>query len=113
MGHVEHDMILVEGYRDIHAAHAIAVREMSPRFTNLVGPIVPGTTNGAASFVVHTSGSKTGWDTAEEWEACAAAFMSSLGDANLFVDAIQIRWGGDREMPPRIVRSSDPEWINE
>lgn len=111
MGTIWHEAVLVTGWDEkyVKPAWNIAVEIFGEQ---LVGPIIPSTTNHYLSFMVATSGSKLGWDDYNQHKANIQMFGERLKQANNlaagYVDWVAVRYGADWEYKPAIIGGNGP-----
>jgi len=111
MGYMMHHAIVVTSWKPeaVEAAHAMATQlDMKP------SPIVSSGTNGYRSFLVPPDGSKEGWHQSDVGDACRAqlvAWMMTAGDDGLWLDWIEVCFGGDEPGANTRIISATPEWV--
>jgi hypothetical protein len=103
MGYIKHNAIIVTSIfdEDLIKAHQLAYR----LFDGHVTEITAGTTNGYASFLVVTCGSKVGWEAYQDHEESRDKFFEELKTIDgvydpgypisRYLDVVEVRYGGD------------------
>jgi hypothetical protein len=113
MGYMAHNAIIVTSWQEkgTEAAHGLAVG-IFPK--DQVSPLSDTVTNGYRTFAIFPDGSKEGWEDSNEGDKNRDAFMAALDkfwEKGLWVDVVEVRFGGDLENP-EIVRRNKGEEAN-
>lgn len=101
MGYLRHECIVVSGWDEkrVKKAHAKAIVIFSNYdMDELVGPVIPHTTNGGAAFLIAPDGSKEGWGPSDKGDEARAEFIEWLKNAKaaeLYLDWALVLIGGD------------------
>ena len=117
MGYLKHHAIVVSSWRktEMYAAHEKAndifgkVSSFGyPSAEVLVSDMMTGIANEQYTFFIAPDGSKEGWEPSNDCDDAREEFLNWLRDSQLFVDYVQISFGGDFESDnegPQIDRS--------
>ena len=117
MGYIKHHTIVITSWDDekLLEAYQKAKKCFIESFGNnvmdrhqaekLVSPIVPGLSNGQASFFIAPDGSKEGWETSDDGNRAREAFLDFLAQES-HCDYVEIMFGGDDGLEA-ITRSRD------
>ena len=102
MGYIAHHAIIVTTWNKerAHLAHQQAIGI----FADAVSPMVETKLNGWWSFLIAPDGSKEGWSESEDGDARRAAFMEWARHHAGYIDAVEVRYGGDEPELAEIVR---------
>ena len=89
MSYIMHHAILVASWRreDVEKAHAVAPEPKSA--------VIGGLVNDGASFAVLPDHCKEGWRNSDEMDAKRAGFLMWIEESDLFLDVVEVRFGGD------------------
>ena len=104
MGYVKHDALIVTCYEEdvVKRFHKKCIK----LFGSAVSEISESKANSYFSFCVMTSGSKSGWETKQDWEEGCEKFFeyvrkqrrkifSETGKKLFLCDAVHVTYGGD------------------
>lgn len=95
MGTIRHHGIVVTGDDvEIESARELAVKTFL-NTKHFVTEVTNVAVNGYASFFVAPDGSKEGWNNSNEGDIARAQFFGELKRLKLYVDAVEIEYGGD------------------
>lgn len=109
MGMIIHTAIVVTGSKEERASdgewtydHLEELRAYAYTLGLDASELIEAKTNGYASFMIATDGSKLGWETNDEAELARAKFKKALQDWPYLVEWAEVRYGFDAESGPRI-----------
>jgi hypothetical protein len=120
MGYTRHHAIVVTSFDDelLKSARNKALEiyganhdPIDGNFSKLVSEPIVGITNGFVSFFIAPDGSKEGWDTSDQSDACRSKFINWMNaqrfdDGSTVLDFVEVQFGDDNR-DTRICRHSD------
>lgn len=106
MGYIKHHTIIVTGWSDdVKNVREKAINVFKRCFKNepfdydfnseLISPIIKGTTNNQQSFFIAPDGSKEGWADSDNADTARKDFLDWLRDSDNHCDYVEVQFGGD------------------
>lgn len=95
MGYVEHNAIVVTSWNREHLEIA---RTLASGQGLEITSIAKSNVNAYFSFLIVPDGSKDGWEDDLEGDKSREKWIVAMREKNLFVDWVEIVYGGDRDM---------------
>lgn len=95
MGRIRHSAIVVTGSE---MSDAVAAHKVAADLGLIVTPVVPGTNNGYASFLICPDGSKESWDTSIANDKARYEWVKWAGQPypdKPYIDWVYVDFGGD------------------
>lgn len=113
MGRIKHNSLIVTDWKEENVIKAHEKAKEIYEFINegsssIISPIIGCLANGQSSFFIAPDGSKEGWDTSDLSDKARNAFMDWMKSSGLYLDYIDVRFGGDDEICD-IVRDNDSD----
>lgn len=106
MGYIAHNAVICTTWKKEHAAEA-HLKAVEIFTGDRVTEIIETKLNGYFTFFVAPDGSKEGWEHSEHGDRLRNQFMDFCKESRLYLDAVDVRYGGDEPDKARIERKNE------